>query len=480
MAAFLNRRCAWLSALALASAQWSCATEEKLPEAIPPVLAAYRNAAPAAVLPRPASDWWREFSSAELDRLQEIALANNAELKVAIARVAQAHAQARVAGAALYPSLDAFAKREALAPTFGAGTVTTRSDWRSLNRFQGGLRTNYEIDLWGKNDYAAESALALAAASIHQRETVALTLTADVATAYVEYLSLNERVAIAERNLQSRRNSVTAADRRVSGGDATAAEAAQQRVAAATAESAAAAIAQRRERAYNRLAVLMGLPPAELRLEARNLAEIAIPPINPGLPSDLLCRRPDVRRAEAQLASAQFDVHSLRASLLPTFSLVAEIGYGSRHLTALAANPVNLVYIATATLTQNLFDSGRRESQLEAARARHLELLHQYSGTLLTALREVEDALAGTRLTGEQHRALAEALDISKASYAANRRSFEIGAVDYGALLDAEQKLIASEDASGSALHDRMRAAIDLFRSLGGGSRVADGDPCAK
>jgi NodT family efflux transporter outer membrane factor (OMF) lipoprotein len=470
----------WLVALVQAGWLWGCATEETLPVAEPPVPGAYRNQVPDALLPRPTTEWWREFASAELDRLQEAALANNAELKVAIARVAQAQAQARIAGAALAPSLDAFAKREGLAPTQGAGTAETRSEWRSLNRYQVGLRANYEVDLWGKNEYAAESALALAEASLHHRETVALTLTADVAAAYVEYLSLSERFAIGERNLRSRRSSVAAMDKRVRSGDATAFDAAQQRVATATAESAAAALAQRRERSFNRLAVLTGAPPAQLKLETRSLEEIAIPPINPGLPSELLCRRPDIRRAEAQLAAAQFDVRSLRANLLPSFSLVAEVGYGSRHLAALAANPVNLVYLAAATLTQSVLDSGRRESQLEAAKARHLELLHQYSGTLLTALREVEDALAGVRLTEEQRRALAEALETSRASFAANRRSFEIGAVDFVALLDAEQKLIAGEDALASALYDRMRAAIDLFRSLGGGTRIAERDPCAQ
>ena len=474
-----QRRFAWWLALAQAAFHWGCATEEPLPAADPAAPSAYRNPVAAPGLPRPRTDWWREFSSTELDRLQEVALANNRDLQVAIARVAQADAQARIADAARYPSVEAFGRREALAPDDGPGSAATRSDWRSLNRYQLGLRANYEADLWGKQGYAAESALALAVASVHQREAAALTLTADVATAYLEVLSLGDRVSISERGLQNRRNALGAVRKRLQQGDATALETAQQRVALATAESAAATLQQRRERAFNRLAVLTGVAPAELKLQARGLAGVAVPAIHPGLPSELLCRRPDIRRLESQLAAAQFDVRSLRANLLPSFSLLGEIGLGSRHLAALS-NPASLFFLAAGTLAQTVFDAGRKEGQLELARARHLELLHQYSGTLLTALREVEDSLAGTRLTEEQHRALAEALDSSRASYALNRRSFEIGAVDYPALLDAEQRLVASEDASESALHDRMRAAIDLYRSLGGGTRVADGDPCAK
>lgn len=430
-------------------------------------------------MPRPSTEWWREFASPELDRLQEAALANNKDLQVAIARVAQAHAQARVAEAALYPSIEAFGLREARGPAGGVGSAVSASEGRSQNRIQLGLRANYETDLWGKFGYAADSAMALAAASIHQRETVALTLTADLATAYLEYLSHNDRVAIAERGLQSRRNLLNAVIKRLQQGDATALETAQQRIALSTAESAVALLVQRRERAFNRLAVLAGVSPADLKLEARGLAGVVVPPIDPGLPSDLLCQRPDVRRLEAQLAAAHFDVRALRASLLPSFSLLGEIGFGSRHLAALS-NPASLFFLATGTLVQTVFDAGRRENQVEVARARHLELLHQYSGALLNALREVEDALAGTRLTGEQHRALAEGLGTSKASYALNRRSFEIGAADYLALLDAEQRLVASEDASESALHDRLRAAVDLFRSLGGGTRAADDGPCEK
>lgn len=456
-----------------------CATEDKLPEASKAAPPAYRNIAKAQDLPRPRTDWWREFSSPELDRLQEAALANNKDLQVAIARVAQAHAQARIADAARYPGLDVVARREALGPADGVGSAATKQEWDSLNRFQLGLRANYEADLWGKQGHAVESALALAVASVHQREAVALTLTAEVATAYLEYLSFIDRVAIAERGLENRRNSLGAVTKRLRQGDATSLESAQQRVALATAESAAAVLAQRRERTFNRLAALVGVSPAELRLEASGLALVTVPPINPGLPSELLCRRPDIRRLEAQLAAAQFDVRSVRANLLPSFSLAGEIGFGSRHLAALS-NPASLFFLASGTLAHTLFDAGRRDSQIELARARHLEMLHQYSATLLTALREVEDALVGTRLTEDQFRALAEALDSSKASFVLNRRTFDVGAVDYLALLDAEQRVLTSEDSFESARHDRMRAAIDLFRALGGGTRAAEGDPCAK
>ena len=208
---------------------------------------------------RPSTDWWREFSSAELDRLQDAALANNRDLRAAIARIAQAHAQARLAQAALYPSIEAFGRRETAAPAGGPGTVSSSRDWRSESRYQAGLRANYEIDLWGRSGSAAEAALALAVASIHQRESVALTLTADVASAYFEYLSLADRIEIAERVLRSRRNSLVAVDKRISGGESAAGDAALLRVVLATANR----LRQHScsaERAFNRLALLTGVP----------------------------------------------------------------------------------------------------------------------------------------------------------------------------------------------------------------------------
>jgi NodT family efflux transporter outer membrane factor (OMF) lipoprotein len=434
-----------------------------------------------ADLPRPHSSWWREYGNVELDSLEESALANNRELRVAIARVAQAKAQARLSEAQLFPNVDLFGRREAFGPEGGPGSVVEGEEWRGANRVRLGLRASYEADLWGKLGYAADSALALAAASVHHREGVALTLTSDVAAAYFEYLSYAARAESGERGVASRRLSLAAVQKRMTTGDATIVETTAQRAALSTAEAAASMHAQRRERAFNRLALLAGMSPADLKLTPPSqLQAIEPPPVNPGLPSELLCRRPDVRRAEAQLLAANFDVRSVRANMLPSFSLIGEIGMGARHLAALSG-PGALFYLLTATLSQTLFDGGRKQAQLELSRARHLEMLEQYAGLLLTALREVEDALVARRLTAEQYAARLAALDAARASHSLQRRVFEAGGSEWLALHEAEQRLAAAEDAAEEALHDRMRASIDLYKALGGGSRGEEGrDPCVQ
>lgn len=475
------RSLGWFAVVASAG----CAIGDLPPEAVRATPPAYRNGTAAASpqaasdLPRPSTAWWREFSSTELDRLEEAALANNRDHRIAIARVAQAKAQARLAEASLFPALDLFGRRENISQESGPGSVAQGGNSQSTNRVRLGLRASYEADLWGRQGYAADSALALAAASEHHREGVALTLTSDVAAAYFEYLSYAARAVSGERGVASRRQSLAAVEKRLAGGDATVVETTQQRAALATAQSGAAAHAQRRERAFNRLALLAGMAPADLKLVPLPLLGIAPPPVNPGLPSELLCRRPDVRRAEAQLLGANFDVRALRANLLPSFSMIGELGLGARHLASLTG-PGALFYLLTATLSQTVFDGGRKEAQLDGARARHLEMLEQYSGTLLIALREVEDALAARRLTAEQHAARAQALDAARGQYTLNRRVFDAGGSDQLTLFEAEQRLVAAEDAAEEALHDRMRASIDLYKALGGGSRSEDGDPCKR
>jgi multidrug efflux system outer membrane protein len=467
---------AWRSILlcVLCAGLCACASQDKaLPQPDLSTPENFRNATAAPDLPRPRTAWWQEFGSAELDRLVESALERNSELRVAVARIAQAHAQAGIADSYLYPTLDAFGRRERFAPEGGPGSVIEDSDWRGANRVRLGFRTTYEADLWGKYGYATDSALAQAAASEFHRDAVALTLCTEVAISYFEYLSISERTAIAQRIVQSQKSLLLAVERRAAIGDATTVEVARQRVVVTTAETTVAIFVQRRERAFNRLALLTGIAPTTLRIESRDLSQVGVPTIHPGLPSALLVRRPDLRRSEAQLAAADFDVKSVRANLLPSFSLIGEIGLGSRHLMGLTAGPGALFYLLATTLSQTVFDGGRKEAQLELSRARRLETLEQYSGALLTALREVEDALVATRFTTEQHAARSEAVRVSRLNYELHQKTFGVRGVDRLAVLDTEQRLYATEDAAAESRYDRLRAAIDLYKAIGGGSREA-------
>lgn len=429
-------------------------------------------------LPRPTQTWWLEFGNEELGDLVETALANNYDLRVAVARIEQAERQAMVANSGRFPTIDFFGRREIEAPAGGVGTARSRADFRSQNTYQFGFRASYEVDLWGKIGYQAESALAQARASIFNRQAVALTLTSEVTTSYLQILSLSERIDISDKNLNIARTVAESISKRVEEGDSSILELQRQQITIALIQNAQASLKLQRERLINRLAVLLGKPPSAVKLSGKSLKDIKIPMVTPGLPSELLCRRPDIRRAEAQLAAASADVNAARANLLPSVTLTAEWGQGSLSLSDLL-KPQSLLYNAAANLVQSVFDAERKENQLASARARNRELLDTYANTVLSALRDVEDALAGIRLTGVQRDALAEALERNSRLLDMSRKIFDRGAIDYVALLDTQRDMFQAEDAEASARFEQARASLDLFRALGGGM-APENDPCVK
>lgn len=442
---------------------------------------AFQPAPPAAAqdqLTRPTQNWWTEFGSPELNALIETALANNYDLRVAVARIEQAEKQTRLADGARAPSVDFFGGIESRAPAAGVGTAASREDWYARRTYQAGLRVNYEVDLWGRLGAETRSALELARASVFSREVVALTLVAETATNYFQYLSLSERIAIAENNRQLAQNVARAVERRLQRGDASLIEQQQQHIAIALIDNNLANLQLQRARALSKLAVYLGKPAGTIKIAGNSLRPIPAPQVAPGLPSDLLCRRPDIRRAEAQLASASADVEAARANLLPSVALTGQLGQGSFNLSDLLS-PQSLLYSLAGNLTANVFDGERKENRVAQTRARNRELLEQYANTVLAALRDVEDALAGIRLTQQQQQALTEALSRNSRLLALSQKIYRAGALDYISLLDLQRNVYLAQDAEASARFEQVRSTIDLFKALGGGFAQQQTDLCA-
>lgn len=429
-------------------------------------------------LPRPKQDWWSEFDNGELNELIETALANNYDLRVAVARIEQAERQARITDGARSPSIDFFAGVEARGPAEGVGTAKRREDWNSRGIYQFGLRANYEIDLWGRLGYESRSALELARASVFNREVVALTLIAETTSAYFQYLSLTERIAIAEKSRQLAQDVAQAIGRRVQRGDASQIDQQQQEISVSLLENNLANLHLQRERILTRLAVYLGKPPGTIKIAGDSLQGTRLPKVEPGLPSEQLCRRPDIRRAEAQLAAASADVAAARANLLPSIALTGQFGQGSFNLTQLLS-PQSMLYSLAGNLVGNVFDEERKENRVAQARARNRELLEQYANTVLAALRDVEDSLTGIRLTALQQQALAEALKRNDKLLEMSQRTFKLGAMDLVSFLDVQRNVYLAQDAEASARLEQVRSAIDLFKALGGGVAQQEKDPCA-
>lgn|GEM_PF-425861 len=446
------------------------------PEYVRWMPSSYKTPPTEAQLPRPKELWWTEFESEELNGLVDTALTNNYDLRIAVARVAQTRAQADVVKAAESPTIDATGSYKNQAPGFGPGYAANTSQWGSQPVWQVGLLANYEVDLWGKKGFNTQSAFSQALASEYNRQAVALSLVGDTATVYFQVLSLDERIGVGERNLEAIRTVGRGLQRRVDRGDATIIDLSQQLILQTNTDALVTNLRLQRERAFDRLATLVGRTPSTLKIKGKSLKDIKVPAVEPGLPSDLLCRRPDIRRAEAALEASQADLYSARANLLPSFALTGAGGYGSFLLSTLTM-PQSLFYNITSNLIQNVFDGGKRRAEIQVASAKNVELLEAYANAVLGSLRDVEDGLAGVNLTAKQY----DALNVSRnrAQLLANMSAkvVERGGMDYVQLYEIQRTVLSAEDSAIGARNDQLAASVSLFKAIGGGTKLQN-DPC--
>lgn len=427
-------------------------------------------------LPKPKEKWWTDFGSEELNTIVETALNRNFDLKVAVARVAQTRAQAQIVNASLAPTLDVASSYKNQGPAQGVGYAPTTDDWSTQPVYQIGLVVNYEFDLWGKKGFNTQAAYSQALASEFNREAVALSLVGDVVTVYFQVMSLNERIHVGERNLEAMRTVGRGLERRLQRGDATLIDVSQQLILQNNTDAQVTALKLQRERAFNRLAVLLGTSPTVLVLKGIAVEDAKTPLVEPGLPSDLLCRRPDIRRAEAALESAQADLYAARANFLPTFGLSAQGGYGSFLLTTITA-PQSIFFSLSANLMQNVFDGGRRKAEEGVAAAKNKELLEVYANTVLAALRDVEDGLSSVALTAKQYKALNQSRKLAQKLAELSAVVVERGGMDFVQLYQIQASVIAAEDAAINGRFEQIRASVDLYKAIGGGFKLG-ADPC--
>ncbi len=445
------------------------------PEYVSWLPAAYENE-PAIALPKPKEHWWKDFGSEELNDVVETALKNNFDLRVAIARVAQTRAQAEIVKAALSPTVDVTGSYRNQGPAQGVGYAPTTDDWNSQPVWQAGLVVNYELDLWGKKGFNSQAAYSQALASEFNREAVALSLVSDVVTVYFQVMSLGERIVVGERNLETMRSVGRGLERRMDRGDATLIDVSQQLILQTNTDAQVSSLKLQKARAFNRLAVLIGLTPTTLKLRGMSVEDAKTPIVEPGLPSDLLCRRPDIRRAESALEAAQADLYAARANLLPTFGLSAQGGYGSFLLSTVTA-PQSLFYNLSVNLMQNVFDGGRRKAEVGLASAKNIELLEAYANTVLAALRDVEDGLSGVALTERQYVALNLSRQRAQRLAELSAIVVERGGMDFVQLYQIQATVIAAEDAAINSRYEQIRASVDLYKAIGGGFKLGK-DPC--
>ena len=441
----------------------------KRPDIPPPE--AWRNSPPSQeATPWPSADWWHGFDSPALNDLMDQARKANDDIGAAVARIRQADAQARIAGAPLLPSLsadaDASRQRGQQAYLTPAGTLGSRP--ATSNTFTAELSASYEIDFWGKNRALRDAAVAAAAASRYDRATVELTVMQSVASTYFQALELRDRLKVANDNVASARDTLKGLQLEAQVGTLTALDVAQQETTVATLEAAIPPLNQQFGQTLDALAILVGQQPESVDVTAGTLADLAEPEVAPGMPSDLLIRRPDVAQAEAQLIAANANIGAARAAFFPTISLTANGGNVSSALSTLF-NPVTRAWNLTGGITQPIFQGGALVGQYQLNKGRYAELLSDYHKAVISAFGNVEDALVSVQQTAEQLRRQQEAVATARRAYELTQAQFHAGVINILVVLSTETALFTAEDTLVQVKYSHLNALVALFSALGGG-----------
>jgi len=433
---------------------------QALPAQYPAGVDAAGSAGAAADVP---AQWWTLYRQPELDRLVAQALERNRDIEQAVARVEQADALARQAGAALLPRVDASAG----AARAHVSPLTFPPNGATGNQFQLGLSSSYEIDFWGKLRRTREAARATLLASSYASDTLRLTVAALTTQAWFNLRSLDEQITLTRSTLETRVEGLRLLGLRLQGGTGSQLDVEQAEGLRSASAVLLRDLQRQRAIAQTQLAVLTGQ--LDLTLPEAPLASLPLPPQPPaGLPSALLERRPDVRSAEQQLAAASARIGAARAEQLPTITLTGSIGYESAELSDLLKSP-SRIWSLGAGLAQPLFDGGRLAARTDQAVAAHREAQGAYRGVVEDAFKDVADALANLQAAQGSQEDLARADRAASNALKLAQSRYDVGYSGHLDLLDAQRSAAAAQLDLVRNRQAQLSASVDLFRALGGG-----------
>jgi NodT family efflux transporter outer membrane factor (OMF) lipoprotein len=463
----LGRVAAWLAAVCVAASSVGCVLTQDVPDPALDIPNTYQAARPADLDAPPALDWWRGFRSRELTDLMEEAQTVNLDIAAAVARFKQADAQARVAGAALLPSVSG-SGQETYSRTSGSSSSGLTNGGREVVNYSASLSASYQLDFWGQNRDALQAAEETAIGSRFDRDVVALTTLTSVASAYFQVLAAQDRIRTAERNIASATRILDAIRQRLKAGTGTDLDVAQQESVLANQRAAVPPLRQTLDQNINALALLVSRPRESVRISGGSMNQIVLPRVTPGLPSELLTQRPDIRRQEAQLASATANVGSARAQFFPTIQLTGQGGYQSSALVSLF-QPHAAFFSMVGGLTQPIFDGGKILGNFQLNQARQDELLQTYRKTVISAFTDVDNALYSIRQTTIKLRLQHEVIAASRRAFQLSEQQLRAGTADIVTVLNTQLTLFQAEDVLWQAQLAQLLAFVSLYQALGGG-----------
>ncbi|RDI99382.1 TolC family protein [Dyella solisilvae] len=415
----------------------------------------------------PELPWQDFFHDPVLRDLIGKALDNNRDLAAAAARIEQARAQFRIQQSQRLPSVNlggsADRLRAAVSPAEDAPRVTVDS-----YAVQVGIPA-FELDFWGRVANLSESARRQYLSTVEAERAFRLSLIANVAASYYAMRSAEEGIVLAQKSLDSRRETMELAQLRMDVGFTSSIDYNQSYTLVTQAETQLAQLKRGREQTLHLLQQFVGVPlpdPLPPSLPLEDTTQIA--PLAPGLPSDLLNDRPDVRAAEERLRAANANIGAARALYFPTIALTGAAGYASDELSNLFSGP-NHLWTFGVGATLPLLDWGRRRSQVELAQGQRNELEATYQSTVQNAFREVADGLSATQHNAEQIQAQIRTVEAQAALVTTAEDRYGVGLTPYLEVLDAERNHFAAEQTLLQLRASDLQDRVNLYAALGGG-----------
>jgi len=432
------------------------------------------DAAPAIPLttepitPAALGSWWRSLNDPELDRLVLLAMNSNLDLRLASQRVMESAAARGIDASLLFPVVDA-----------SASATRTRDSQNLINfagaeleraRFGVGLDAAWEIDVFGRVRRSLEAANAELDATIEDSRDVLSIIVADVVRAYIDARTYQARIGVAVAAINAQQETLELTESRHRAGLTSEVDVAQARAQLARRQGLLPILHIGRRAAIHRLGVLIGLAPDALLDKLALPGEVPVPtmPVASGLPSELLSRRPDIRRAERELAAAVARVGVATADLYPRFTLLGTAGLASQHAGDLFEAQSRIWSIGPG-VQWNLFDAGRRRASVRAANARAAQAMTRYERSMLLALEDVENAMVAFVQLQARERALAQAVNADERAVELATDRYRSGVGDFLSVLDAQRQLFDTRDLLADARGSVSNAFVRLSKSLGGG-----------
>jgi multidrug efflux system outer membrane protein len=428
--------------------------------AVPPAYGQAGKNKPAEPL---RTDWWRNFRSPELTALIEEARIDNLDIATAIANVEQAQAGITAAGAALFPQINGDGSAQRARAASSTGRVGRGRATYGLS-----ASASYELDFWGKNSQALASARSSLAASRYDRDTVELTTIASVANAYFNILAAQDRLSIAHENAASASRILSILNNQLKAGTTTSLAVAQQQSLLDQQRASIPPLELSIDENKAAIALLVGKPPALIKIKGGGMGRIHTPVVAAGIPSQLLARRPDIAAAEATLVASHQSARSAYAAQFPSISLTGQGGVESAALKSLF-DPAAGFYSVAAGVTQPIFDGGTLRSAVESANSTQDADLASYRKSVVQAFVDVENALAQVRQLSRQQTLQQAVVNSSRQAYDISERQLREGTTDLVTVLQTEQTLFSAQDTLAQVKLSRLQALISLHQALGGG-----------